>query len=31
MGLSHWVHARERDVYEEAYRTSLGLWPVPFD
>jgi len=31
MGLSHWAHARDRDVYEEAYRTSLGLWPVAFE
>jgi hypothetical protein len=31
MGLSRWAHARDRNVYEEAYWTSLGLWPVPFE
>jgi hypothetical protein len=31
MGLSRWAHARDCNVYEEAYWTSLGLWPVPFE
>ena len=29
MSLSHWSHPADRVRYENAYRASLGLWPIP--